>query len=157
MTCDFQQCGILTSVESGESVQPPCELKTSKWCSVSGLTVIEYSSDQQRFWSDCAYAQADLSLCWSHIPHCWKSHVVAHYSNDFVILLLVVISKLFHFFGYFFSSSAVFFFFLFFFSKLTFSKKYFKNTFRMPNGLDPILTNLCRPWSGVKLLAKVIS
>ena len=23
-------------------------------------------------------AQADLSLCWSHIPHCWKSHVVAH-------------------------------------------------------------------------------
>ena len=26
----------------------------------------------------CAYAQADLRLCWSHIPHCWKSHVVAH-------------------------------------------------------------------------------
>ena len=23
------------------------------------------------------YAQADLRLCWSHIPHCWKSHVVA--------------------------------------------------------------------------------
>ena len=22
--------------------------------------------------------QADLSLCWSHIPHCWKSHVTAH-------------------------------------------------------------------------------
>ena len=21
------------------------------------------------------YAQADLRLCWSHIPHCWKSHV----------------------------------------------------------------------------------
>ena len=21
--------------------------------------------------------QADLRLCWSHIPHCWKSHVVA--------------------------------------------------------------------------------
>ena len=20
-------------------------------------------------------AQADLRLCWSHIPHCWKSHV----------------------------------------------------------------------------------
>ena len=28
--------------------------------------------------SDCAYAQADLRLCWSHIPHCWKSHVVSH-------------------------------------------------------------------------------
>ena len=29
-------------------------------------------------WSDWAYAQADLRLCWSHIPHCWKSNVVAH-------------------------------------------------------------------------------
>ena len=27
--------------------------------------------------SDCAYAQADLRLCWSHIPHCWKSHALA--------------------------------------------------------------------------------
>ena len=24
------------------------------------------------------YVQAGLSLCWSHIPHCWKSHVKAH-------------------------------------------------------------------------------
>ena len=24
-------------------------------------------------WSDCAYTQAGLSLCWSHIPHCWSS------------------------------------------------------------------------------------
>ena len=24
------------------------------------------------------YVQADLWLCWSHIPHCWKSHVAAH-------------------------------------------------------------------------------
>ena len=23
------------------------------------------------------YAQAGLSLCWSHIPHCWKSHATA--------------------------------------------------------------------------------
>ena len=22
--------------------------------------------------------QADLRLCWWHIPHCWKSHVAAH-------------------------------------------------------------------------------
>ena len=22
-------------------------------------------------------AQADLSLCWSYIPHCWKSHALA--------------------------------------------------------------------------------
>ena len=23
------------------------------------------------------YAQADLRLCWSHIPYCWKSHALA--------------------------------------------------------------------------------
>ena len=28
--------------------------------------------------SDCAYVQADLRLCWLHIPHCWKSHALAH-------------------------------------------------------------------------------
>ena len=25
------------------------------------------------------YAQADLRPCWSHIPHCWKSHSTAHF------------------------------------------------------------------------------
>ena len=74
MTCDFQQCGILTSVDSDEPVQPPFKLRNSKWCSFSSLTVIEYSSDKQRLLSDCAYAQADLRLCWSLIQHCWKSH-----------------------------------------------------------------------------------
>ena len=68
MTCDFQQCGILTNfkVVSDEPVQPPFKLINSKWCSDSSLTLIEYSSDQQRLWSDCAHAQADLRLCWSH-------------------------------------------------------------------------------------------
>ena len=74
MACDFQQCGILTSVDSDESVKPPVKLRNSKWCSISSLTVIEYSSDKQRLWSDCVYAQSDLRFCWSHIPHCWKSH-----------------------------------------------------------------------------------
>ena len=72
-----QQCGILTSVDSDEPVQPPLRLWNSKWCSVTSLPIIEYASDKQRLWSDCAYAQADLRLCWSHIPHCWKSHVTA--------------------------------------------------------------------------------
>ena len=77
MTCDFQQCGILTSEDSDEPVQPPLKRRNSKWYSVCSLTLKEYSSDQQRLWSDCAYAQAGLSLCWSHIPHCWKSHATA--------------------------------------------------------------------------------
>ena len=36
----FQQCGILTSVDSDETVQPLCKLRNSKLCSV-----ILYSSD----------------------------------------------------------------------------------------------------------------
>ena len=31
MTCDFQQCGILTSVDSDEPVQPPFKLINSKF------------------------------------------------------------------------------------------------------------------------------
>ena len=77
MPCYFQKCGILTSVDSDEHVQPPVKLRNIKWCSVSSLTLIEYSSDEQRLWSDCAYAQSDLRLCWSHILHCWKFHVAA--------------------------------------------------------------------------------
>ena len=48
-------------------------------CLVSSLTIIEYSSDEQRLRSDCADAQADLRLCWSHIPHCWKLHALAYF------------------------------------------------------------------------------
>ena len=77
VTCDFQQCGILTSVDSDESVQPPFKARNCKWCSVSSLALIEYTSDKQWLWSVCAHAQAGLSLSLSHIPHCWKSHVAA--------------------------------------------------------------------------------
>ena len=44
VACDFQQCGILTSVDSDEPMQPPFKLRNSKWCSVSSLTILEYSS-----------------------------------------------------------------------------------------------------------------
>ena len=50
-TCDFQQCGILTSVDSDEPVQPPFKLRNSKCCSISSLTVVECSADWQRLWS----------------------------------------------------------------------------------------------------------
>ena len=44
---DFQQCGILTSVDSDEAAQPPFKLSNSKCCSFSSLTVVEYLSDYQ--------------------------------------------------------------------------------------------------------------
>ena len=43
VTCDSQQFDILTSVDSDEPLQPPVKLR--QWCSVSSLTIIEYSSD----------------------------------------------------------------------------------------------------------------
>ena len=45
VTCDFQQGGILTSVDSDKPVQPPFKLRNSKLCSVSSLSLIKYSSD----------------------------------------------------------------------------------------------------------------
>ena len=41
----FPTICILTSVDSDEPLQPPFKLRNSKWCSVSSLTLIEYSSD----------------------------------------------------------------------------------------------------------------
>ena len=35
----------LTSVDSDEPLQPPFKLRNSRWCSVSSLTIIEYSRD----------------------------------------------------------------------------------------------------------------
>ena len=54
------------------------------------------------------YAQAGLSLCWPHIPHCWKSRVAAHFllSADF-------------------------------FSRLTTSKYFGSNIVRVSNSLSP--------------------
>ena len=40
VTCDFQQCGIFTSVDSDERVQPPFKLRNSKSYSVSSFTLI---------------------------------------------------------------------------------------------------------------------
>ena len=68
-TRDFQHCGILTCVDSDEPVQPHLKLRYSKWCSVSSLRVIGYSSDKQMLWSE---------PCWSHIPHRWKCYAAAY-------------------------------------------------------------------------------
>ena len=92
MAWDFQQCVILTSVDSYEPVQTPFKLRNSKWRSVSSLTIIEYSSHKQRLWSDCAYAQAGLRLCWLHIRNCWKSHALAQIS--FILIMFVISVKL---------------------------------------------------------------
>ena len=37
MTCDFQQCGTLTSIDLDKPVQPPFKLRNCKCCSVSSF------------------------------------------------------------------------------------------------------------------------
>ena len=37
------------------------------------------------------YAQADLRLCWSHIPHCWKSHAAAHFMCAYAVFTVKVL------------------------------------------------------------------
>ena len=44
---DFQQCGILTSVDTDDPMQPPFKLRNTKWYSASSLTLIENSCDKQ--------------------------------------------------------------------------------------------------------------
>ena len=44
--CDFQQCGILTSVDSDEPVQPHFNLRNSKWCSAYNIQATSKGSDQ---------------------------------------------------------------------------------------------------------------
>ena len=46
---------------------------------------MQYSSDQQKLLLDCAFAQGDLRLCWSHTLHCWKSHVAAQLTEKICI------------------------------------------------------------------------
>ena len=44
-------------------------------------------SAQRRLWAD---AQADLSLLWVHMPFCWFSHEVAHFSSSLAALRYLV-------------------------------------------------------------------
>ena len=44
VTWDFQQCGILTWMDSDKPVQSPFKLRNSNCCSVSSLAVMDYSS-----------------------------------------------------------------------------------------------------------------
>ena len=65
-TCDFQQCGILTSVDSYAPVLPPFKLRNSKWCGVSSLTVI------QATWKGSDQTACMRRLIWARPRNIWK-------------------------------------------------------------------------------------
>ena len=83
--CDFQQCDILTSVDSDEPVQPPFKLRHFKWCSVSSLISIlpknhadgdkwlvteinNFTSINQTCWK--TFTKQSISFFWQWLP--WK-------------------------------------------------------------------------------------
>ena len=68
LTCDFQQWGISTCVDSDEPVHPQFKFRNSKWCSVSSVTLTECSSDKQRFGSNCGYAGSTYHIVWNPMP-----------------------------------------------------------------------------------------
>ena len=78
VTCDFQQCGILTSVDSDEPVQPPFKLRNSKWCLL-------------RICKQLAKVLIRLRICagWSEallVAHTTLLEISCRGSNDFLNL-----------------------------------------------------------------------
>ena len=48
------------------------------YSSLNSLEALEGTCDQRRLWSDCADAQADLSLCWLHKSYCGFCRALAY-------------------------------------------------------------------------------
>ena len=64
MICYFHQRGILTSVDSDESVLPPFKIRNSKLCLVNSLTVIESAktrSDRDKLCHFCSKMKSQES------------------------------------------------------------------------------------------------
>ena len=60
----------VTRKDSDQPVHPPSMVRGLVFSSLKSPESVESTCDQRRFWSDCADAQADLSLRWSHKTHC---------------------------------------------------------------------------------------
>ena len=59
----------VTSNDSAQPVHPP-SMTFLVYPSLDSLEAVEDTCDQRILWSDCADAQADPSLCWSHKSYC---------------------------------------------------------------------------------------
>ena len=68
----------VTRKDSDQAVQPPCMARLLVHSSLDSLEAVEGTCNQRRLWSDCADAQADLWLHWSHKSYCRLSRALAH-------------------------------------------------------------------------------
>ena len=61
---------IVTSKDSDQPVHPPSMARVPIYPSLDSLKAVKDTCDQRRLRSDCADAQADRSLRWSHKSYC---------------------------------------------------------------------------------------
>ena len=70
-TWQNEQNGCAPSEDSGQLGHSPSLIRVFV-VRMKKAWILSYPlSAQRRLWSDSANAQADLSLCWAHMPFCW--------------------------------------------------------------------------------------
>ena len=65
--------------KTDEPVYPPSMARVLIYPSLDNLEAVEGMCDQRRLWSECADAQADLSLFWSHKSYCRFCRALTHH------------------------------------------------------------------------------
>ena len=69
----------ITSKDSDQPVHPLSMATVLVYPSLDSLGAVDDTCYQQRLWSVCADAQADLSLRWSHKSYCRLYHALVHF------------------------------------------------------------------------------
>ena len=83
---------IVTSKDSDKLVHPPSMARVLIYLSLDSPEAVKGTCDQRRLWSDCADAQADLSLRWSPKSYCRFCRALARIIS-MVILPLPLIQE----------------------------------------------------------------
>ena len=72
----------MTSKELDQPANPPSMARVFVHSSFDSVEAVEGTCDQRRLRSDCADAQADLSLRWSHKSYCRFYRALAHIAKE---------------------------------------------------------------------------
>ena len=80
----------VTIKDSEQSVHPSSMARILFYPSLNILEAVEETCDQRRLWSDCADAQADQSLRWSHKSYYRFCRALAHF-------IIIIIYHYYHF------------------------------------------------------------
>ena len=77
MTKPANECA--PSEDSDQPGHPPSLIRVFAVRMKKTWVLIYPLSAQRRLWSDWADAEADMSLCWAHMPFCWLCHEAAQF------------------------------------------------------------------------------